>query len=236
MPYRLATSQYIKRRAAWTHRRLYHGTNYFATIFFAASGDFIDKKRLKFPLDFAIMPLCDSTQGSYIGNTTASQAVKAGSIPVPCSKKGSTLLGASFFAGSGIEPISMRQPGGLSLAAGLTAATQLFSSQREENTNRFEVPCSTILKGTPLRVPFCLLIIHHADPGEQELMLLGVALCQLGGGHNGHPLLHILLGAGVGADDHAVAGLQGQQGLKNSGRGGVGGITAPMTPTGSAIL
>ena len=27
------------------------------------------------------------TQGSYIGNTTASQAVKAGSIPVPCSKK-----------------------------------------------------------------------------------------------------------------------------------------------------
>ena len=26
-------------------------------------------------------------QGSYIGNTTASQAVKAGSIPVPCSRK-----------------------------------------------------------------------------------------------------------------------------------------------------
>ena len=26
-------------------------------------------------------------QGSYIGNTTASQAVKAGSIPVPCSKE-----------------------------------------------------------------------------------------------------------------------------------------------------
>ena len=26
-------------------------------------------------------------QGSYIGNTTASQAVKAGSIPVPCSNK-----------------------------------------------------------------------------------------------------------------------------------------------------
>ena len=25
-------------------------------------------------------------QGSYIGNTTASQAVKAGSTPVPCSK------------------------------------------------------------------------------------------------------------------------------------------------------
>ena len=26
-------------------------------------------------------------QGSYIGNTTASQAVKAGSTPVPCSNK-----------------------------------------------------------------------------------------------------------------------------------------------------
>ena len=26
-----------------------------------------------------------TSQGSYIGNTTASQAVKAGSIPVPCS-------------------------------------------------------------------------------------------------------------------------------------------------------
>ena len=35
-------------------------------------------------------PVCynveNETQGSYIGNTTASQAVKAGSIPVPCSK------------------------------------------------------------------------------------------------------------------------------------------------------
>ena len=29
----------------------------------------------------------NQSQGSYIGNTTASQAVKAGSIPVPCSKK-----------------------------------------------------------------------------------------------------------------------------------------------------
>ena len=37
------------------------------------------------------VPVCYNTtialQGSYIGNTTASQAVKAGSIPVPCSKK-----------------------------------------------------------------------------------------------------------------------------------------------------
>ena len=31
-------------------------------------------------------------QGSYIGNTTASQAVKAGSIPVPCSKKEVTFV------------------------------------------------------------------------------------------------------------------------------------------------
>ena len=31
-------------------------------------------------------------QGSYIGNTTASQAVKAGSTPVPCSKKEVTFV------------------------------------------------------------------------------------------------------------------------------------------------
>ena len=37
------------------------------------------------------------TQGSYIGNTTASQAVKAGSIPVPCSKKKDTPTGCSSF-------------------------------------------------------------------------------------------------------------------------------------------
>ena len=35
-------------------------------------------------------------QGSYIGNTTASQAVKAGSIPVPCSKEGHTPVGCVF--------------------------------------------------------------------------------------------------------------------------------------------
>ena len=34
------------------------------------------------------------TQGSYIGNTTASQAVKAGSIPVPCSSSGIPLTAA----------------------------------------------------------------------------------------------------------------------------------------------
>ena len=31
-------------------------------------------------------------QGSYIGNTTASQAVKAGSTPVPCSRKEPTFV------------------------------------------------------------------------------------------------------------------------------------------------
>ncbi len=44
--------------------------------------EFHDKKWLHFTVEFdIILP----TQGSYIGNTTASQAVKAGSIPVPCS-------------------------------------------------------------------------------------------------------------------------------------------------------
>ena len=48
---------------------------------------------------FAIIP---STQGSYIGNTTASQAVKAGSTPVPCSKDKDTthpVVSLSFYTG-----------------------------------------------------------------------------------------------------------------------------------------
>ena len=44
-----------------------------------------DKKGLNFPQAFAIIP--SQPQDSYIGNTTASQAVKAGSTPVSCSKK-----------------------------------------------------------------------------------------------------------------------------------------------------
>ena len=44
-----------------------------------------DKKWLLFLFLSAIIP--PLTQGSYIGNTTASQAVKACSIPVPCSTK-----------------------------------------------------------------------------------------------------------------------------------------------------
>ena len=45
----------------------------------------VDKKGLNFPIYFVIIPIL--MQGSYIGNTTASQAVKAGSTPVPCSNK-----------------------------------------------------------------------------------------------------------------------------------------------------
>ena len=49
-----------------------------------------------------------NTQGSYIGNTTASQAVKAGSIPVPCSIKEKTPRRGVFSfirEWKGIEPI-----------------------------------------------------------------------------------------------------------------------------------
>ena len=46
---------------------------------------FSDKKGLNFPKPSAIIP--SQTQDSYIGNTTASQAVKAGSTPVSCSKR-----------------------------------------------------------------------------------------------------------------------------------------------------
>ena len=41
-------------------------------------------------------------QDSYIGNTTASQAVKAGSTPVSCSKKRPP-AGRSFLFGAGYE-------------------------------------------------------------------------------------------------------------------------------------
>ena len=40
-------------------------------------------------------------QGSYIGNTTASQAVKAGSIPVPCSINKDHPNGMVFVYGAG---------------------------------------------------------------------------------------------------------------------------------------
>ena len=50
-----------------------------------------------FPLHFAkgcgILCLVPHLQGWYIGITAASQAVKAGSIPVPCSNKISLPLG-----------------------------------------------------------------------------------------------------------------------------------------------
>ena len=41
------------------------------------------------------------SQGWYIGITAASQAVKAGSTPVPCSKKEETPFGVSSF----LEPV-----------------------------------------------------------------------------------------------------------------------------------
>ena len=52
------------------------------------------------------------TQGSYIGNTTASQAVKAGSIPVPCSKSNSHPFGwLLLLEQEGIERPALPQVG-----------------------------------------------------------------------------------------------------------------------------
>ena len=69
-------------------------TCYSKQSFMGHNGAFgnLDKKWLHFPFPFAIIPLQQIMQGSYIGNTTASQAVKAGSIPVPCSKKEVTFV------------------------------------------------------------------------------------------------------------------------------------------------
>ena len=64
----------------------------------------LDKRCLHFPRPFAIIQ--PQTQDSYIGNTTASHAVKAGSTPVSCSKKEGTHWGAFFFGlEKGVEPI-----------------------------------------------------------------------------------------------------------------------------------
>ena len=54
-------------------------------------------------------------QDSYIGNTTASQAVKAGSTPVSCSMKKSTPYGVlfSWMWGGRRRTILMEQSGGL---------------------------------------------------------------------------------------------------------------------------
>ena len=62
-----------------------HYTN-FSVLFWIFLSLPPDKKGLNFPIWFAIIALLPM-QGSYIGNTTASQAVKAGSTPVPCSRK-----------------------------------------------------------------------------------------------------------------------------------------------------
>ena len=58
----------------------------------------VDKKGVEF--SNALCYNTHTTQDSYIGNTTASQAVKAGSTPVSCSKRKSTPPGCfSFLCG-----------------------------------------------------------------------------------------------------------------------------------------
>ena len=80
----------------------------------------------------------NQSQGSYIGNTTASQAVKAGSIPVPCSKKKDTPPGCPFYA-TGIEPIAVELSGGQFQPPVQTlVATIIFA--KGENANRFPYP------------------------------------------------------------------------------------------------
>ena len=58
-------------------------------VFYALAAYFGSRRRQK-GVEFSFW-VCynvgNQLQGSYIGNTTASQAVKAGSIPVPCSNK-----------------------------------------------------------------------------------------------------------------------------------------------------
>ena len=64
------------------------------------------------------------TQDSYIGNTTASQAVKAGSTPVSCSMKKAPLTGCFFYgAEAGGEPIECGCPVGIRLPPVSTVAT-----------------------------------------------------------------------------------------------------------------
>ena len=48
------------------------------------------------------------SQGWYIGITAASQAVKAGSTPVPCSKKKDTLTGVFLFGAALLQGKSGR--------------------------------------------------------------------------------------------------------------------------------
>ena len=69
-----------------------------------------DKRFLLFAQLFAI--ILSHLQDSYIGNTTASQAVKAGSTPVSCSKKRPP-SGRSFLFGAGYKRSRKDGPGGL---------------------------------------------------------------------------------------------------------------------------
>lgn len=74
----------------------------------------------------------------------------------------------------------------------------------------------------------------HVDPGDD---VLGCAGRHRRLQHHTGRLDGTLLGTGMGADDDAVAGFQGEEGLENGGRGGVGGgDDAATTPMGSAIF
>ena len=86
------------------------------------------------------------TQGSYIGNTTASQAVKAGSIPVPCSKAPKRV--PFYFRES--NPSKCNSPGDCCSCPAGRAWLLCFSSRREEKCKSIPVPCSN----APKRVPF----------------------------------------------------------------------------------
>ena len=81
----------------------------------------------------------NQSQGSYIGNTTASQAVKAGSIPVPCSKKKDTPLGCSSFFCDGNRTDGS---GTVRWTVPATSANTggYHNFRQSENANRFPYP------------------------------------------------------------------------------------------------
>ena len=80
-------------------------------------------------------------QGSYIGNTTASQAVKAGSTPVPCSKRKAAFWRFFLLAKvEGVEPIAVQPAGGRLLAPVRTLVTTTISAKRKCIST--PVPCS----------------------------------------------------------------------------------------------
>ena len=92
------------------------------------------------------MPLCYNTfspQDSYIGNTTASQAVKAGSTPVSCSKNNGHLNGVHFLLEieKGVEPIYMQMSSGYLLApVQKLVPTYMFFPAGKEHAYRLPYP------------------------------------------------------------------------------------------------